>query len=166
MGYALPAAIGASLAESGPVIAVTGDGSVQMNLQELATANLLKSDIALFVINNGGYASIRNTQGSFFDGNHIGSSEESGVSFPNWKRLSEAFGVGYVRIENRNKLSEDINTALRMSGTRLIEVICQQNQAIYPYVASSRSIDGDLVSDPLSPMSPSADSKLDEAILN
>jgi acetolactate synthase-1/2/3 large subunit len=166
MGYALPAAIGASLAESGPVIAVTGDGSVQMNLQELATANLLKRDIVLFVINNGGYASIRNTQGSFFDGKHIGSSEESGVSFPNWKLISEAFGVGYLRIENRNQLSKDIQKALRMSGIRLIEVLCQQKQFIYPYVASSRNIEGNLVSDPLSPMSPTASSKLDEAILN
>jgi acetolactate synthase-1/2/3 large subunit len=166
MGYALPAAIGASIANLGPVIAVTGDGSLQMNIQELATASLLNRDIALFVINNGGYASIRNTQSSFFGGKHIGSSQESGVSFPDWQIIASAYGLKYKRIEDRETLSRGIIECLQMEGPRLIEVICQQNQTIFPYVASSRNNLGALVSDPLSPMSPLSSDQGDEAILN
>jgi len=166
MGYALPAAIGASIANLGPVIAVTGDGSLQMNIQELATASLLHRDIALFVINNGGYASIRNTQSSFFEGKHIGSSQESGVSFPDWQVISSAYGLKYKKIDDRKTLSKSVIESLQMEGPRLIEVICQQNQAIFPYVASSRNKFGELVSDPLNPMSPLGSYQVDELILN
>jgi acetolactate synthase-1/2/3 large subunit len=166
MGFALPAAIGASIANLGPVIAVTGDGSLQMNIQELATANLLNRNIVLFVINNGGYASIRNTQTSFFGGKHIGSSLESGVSFPNWEIIANAFGLEYKKLDDRKKLSAGVKESLKLGGPRLIEVICQQNQAVFPYVASSRNNSGELVSDPLSPMSPRGSGGAEEAILN
>ena len=166
MGYTLPAAIGASIANPGPVIAVTGDGSLQMNIQELATASLLNGNIVLFVINNGGYASIRNTQTSFFGGKHIGSSHESGVSFPNWEFIANAFGLEYKKLEDRKTLSAGVMESLKLGGPRLIEVICQQNQTIFPYVASSRNNLGELVSDPLSPMSPLGSGGAEEAILN
>jgi acetolactate synthase-1/2/3 large subunit len=137
-----------------------------MNIQELATASLLNGNIVLFVINNGGYASIRNTQTSFFGGKHIGSSHESGVSFPNWEFIANAFGLEYKKLEDRKTLSAGVMESLKLGGPRLIEVICQQNQTIFPYVASSRNNLGELVSDPLSPMSPLGSGGAEEAILN
>jgi acetolactate synthase-1/2/3 large subunit len=166
MGYALPSGIGATAGTNNPVVVVTGDGSMQMNVQELATVKLMEKNISIFVINNGGYASIRNTQGSFFEGNHIGSSLESGVGFPNWKKLTEAYDIKYFKIAKRGSLAKDINRALKTKGPKVIEVICQYNQAIFPYVASSRNERGQLVSDSLGQMSPKSKVSSNDAILN
>jgi acetolactate synthase-1/2/3 large subunit len=166
MGYALPSAIGITAGTDNPVVVVTGDGSMQMNVQELATAKVMKKNLSIFVINNGGYASIRNTQGSFFEGKHIGSSLETGVAFPNWKKLADAYGINYFRIDNRNFLSKDIKNVMQTEGPKVIEVICQYDQVIYPYVASSRNEQGRLVSDPLGQMSPKSSFSRNETVLN
>ncbi len=85
MGYDLPAAIGAAFSSEGRrVICMAGDGSIQLNIQELQTIVHHQLPIKIFVMNNGGYLSIRTTQKSFFGGNFVGEGPRSGVSFPDW----------------------------------------------------------------------------------
>lgn len=154
MGFALPAAIGASITQSGRVIAVTGDGSMQMNIQELATLSSVSSPVVIFVINNDGYASIRNSQKSFFGSDLIASSESSGVTMPNWNIVSNAYGVEYMKVNNASQLTEALQTLKEISCPIVVEVMCQENQQIMPMIASARNSEGKLVSNPLHVMSP------------
>ena len=155
MGYALPAAIGASLAShKGKVIAVTGDGSLQMNVQELATLKALGRDVLIYVINNEGYASIRNSQKSFFGPNLIGSSSESGVQMPSWELMAAAYGVAYAKVLHRENLESEIIEHRSIVGPALIEVVCQPDQKIMPMIASIKTLEGTMVSNPLHKMSP------------
>ena len=154
MGYALPASIGASLASKRPVIAVTGDGSMQMNVQELATLNLLSTKTKIFVINNGGYASLRNTQRSFFGADLIGSSENSGLTMPNWRLISSAYGIAYQSISESSTLKSKLKEIMEIPTTQLIEVFCQHDQVVMPGVGNYRDEVGNLRSDALNDMTP------------
>lgn len=155
MGYALPASIGAVAAGSERVICVTGDGSAQMNVQEFATLASIEGQAIIFVINNGGYASIRNTQRSFFSPSLIGASESSGVLMPKWEKIAEAYGINFMRIESRSRLKNGIDQALSSTSPILVEVACQYTQGLMPSVSSFRQADGRLKSNPLHVMSPS-----------
>lgn len=168
MGYALPASIGASLATKHSVIAVTGDGSMQMNVQELATLSLLGTKTKIFVINNGGYASIRNTQRSFFGADLIGSSEISGLTMPNWSLISSAYEIEYRCISEASDLNLRLKEILESSKTQLIEVFCQHDQVVMPGVGNYRDKLGNLRSDALSEMKPklSDDPTVNNLILN
>ncbi len=168
MGYALPASIGASLASKHPVIAVTGDGSMQMNVQELATLNLLGTKTKIFVINNGGYASLRNTQRSFFGADLIGSSENSGLTMPNWHLISSAYGIEYRSISESSALNRELKEIMESSKTQLIEVFCQHDQVVMPGVGNYRDKVGNLRSDALNEMKPklSDDPTVNNLVLN
>ena len=168
MGYALPASIGASLASKHPVIAVTGDGSMQMNVQELATLNLLGTRTKIFVINNGGYASLRNTQRSFFGTDFIGSSENSGLIMPNWRLISSAYGIEYRPISESAALNRELKEIMGSSKTQLIEVFCQHDQDVMPGVGNYIDEMGNLRSDSLNEMKPklSDDPKVNNLVLN
>jgi acetolactate synthase-1/2/3 large subunit len=98
MGFTIPACIGAAFAGSPCVIGVTGDGSLQMNIQELQTIKHHNLPIKLFVWNNDGYLSIRTTQKKFFEGREIGTDDESGVSFPNLSKIAHAYDLEYIKI--------------------------------------------------------------------
>jgi acetolactate synthase-1/2/3 large subunit len=154
MGYALPAAIGLSLGANRRVIAVTGDGSMQMNVQEIATLSLKQSNTNIFIINNGGYASIRNTQQSFFGGGFIGTSPESGVVFPNWRLIANAYGIKYFAISSNVAMVDQIHSILNVDAPKIIEVVAQQVQVVMPGVGSYRDSDGVLRSHSLADMSP------------
>lgn len=153
MGYALPSAIGQSQSHQQLTVAVSGDGSTQMNVQEFATLAALEANVIYFLINNNGYASIRNTQDSFF-GQRIGSSEETGVMMPDWKKITQAYGIRYMRIGRRDKLLPAIERAIRREGPLLVEVMCQESQKIMPFVANYIDENGSLRSMPLNQMSP------------
>jgi acetolactate synthase-1/2/3 large subunit len=155
MGYALPASIGAVAAGSERVICITGDGSAQMNVQEFATLASIKGRAIIFVINNGGYASIRNTQRSFFSPSLIGASESSGVLMPDWAKIADAYGLNFMRIESRSGLKNGIDNALSSKAPILVEVISQYTQGLMPSVSSFKQDDGRLKSNPLHIMSPS-----------
>ena len=115
MGYDLPAAIGAAVARGGKrVICLAGDGSLQMNIQELQTIAHHRWPIKLFVLNNGGYLSIRQTQASFF-GQFVGESEKSGVSFPAFDNVGNAYGIPAFRIESHN-FAEEVDRVLNSPG--------------------------------------------------
>lgn len=155
MGFTLPGAIGVSSArDNGEVLAITGDGSLQMNIQELQTLKYYQFPVKLFVWNNNGYLSIRASQNRMFEGKKIGTDSSNGISFPNLEKLSEAYGLKYVRIANTEFLTAGIAETLSYSEPVICEVMCVPDQAIVPFVGSRQLDDGTLVSSPLEDMSP------------
>jgi len=158
MGYTIPACIGISIARGrGEVIGVTGDGSFQMNLQELQTIVHYGLPVKIFVWNNDGYLSIRATQSKFFEGRFIGTDKESGVSFPELKKISQAYGIKYFKASGSSSLAGVIEEVLEFPEAAICEVICLRDQEIVPTVASFRKKDGTLVSKPLEDMYPFLD---------
>ncbi len=158
MGYDLPAAIGACLgAGRRRVICLAGDGSLQMNLQELQTVSTHRLPIKLFVLNNQGYHSIRQTQQSYFPDNIVGCGPGSGLGFPDLKKLAPAFGLPFLRIERHAELDITIDEALRRDGPILCEVVLDVLQPFAPKVASRRLPDGRMVSSPLEDLAPFLD---------
>jgi acetolactate synthase I/II/III large subunit len=155
MGYDLPAAIGASIgAGRRRVICLAGDGSLQMNVQELATVVKNRLPIKLFVLNNGGYHSIRQTQTAYFPNNPVGCGPESGLGFPDYAALSAAFGFPFLRVGDHDGLSGTIDEALRTEGPVLCEVVLDTRQPFAPKVSSRRLPDGRMVSAPLEDLAP------------
>ena len=189
MGYGLPAGIGAYCAavdftkeeeerlkkspywqgkeESYPpyqekdIIVLTGDGSIQMNLQELQTIIHHKMPLKIFVINNGGYHSIRQTQNSFFGKPLVGIGVDSGMegegtdlSFPSLEKLAYAYGYPYVSIHSNKELSEGIEKTLQEEGPVLCEVFVSLTQQFLPKSGAKRDKEGNLFSPPLQDMDP------------
>ncbi|MFH1878170.1 MAG: thiamine pyrophosphate-binding protein [Candidatus Omnitrophota bacterium] len=157
MGYDLPAAIGAAIAGKRDVVCIAGDGSLQMNLQELQTLANLGLPVKLFVLNNAGYISIRQTQDSLFDGNHVGSSEKSGVTLPDILKIAAAYGLNHCLIDKHERLKERINTVLKTKGPVVCEVKLLNDYIFSPKLSSQRMPDGTLVSKPLEDMYPFLD---------
>ena len=158
MGYDLPGAIGACVASGGsPVICLAGDGSIQMNLQELQTIVTHKLPIKIFVLNNRGYHSIRQTQQNFFPDNIVGCGEESGLGFPDFEKLALAFGFSYRKAEHHGELKEAIEGSLAIAGPSLCEIMLDLRQQFAPKTSSRRLPDGRIVSPPLEDLAPFLD---------
>ena len=166
MGFTLPAAIGACIAANKPVIGITGDGSFQLNIQELQTIKHYNLPVKLIVWNNNGYLSIRATQDKFFDGRRIGTDPESGVSFPEVEKIAKAYELPYMKINNVNELREKLSDVLVTDGPVICEVICPENQEIIPAVSAVKNKDGSMTSKPIEDMYPFLDRNefLDEMI--
>ena len=156
MGYGLPAAIGAAFAGGGSrtVVCFEGDGSIQMNLQELQTVLSYKLPIKLFVYNNDGYLSIKTTQRAFFGGKFMGSEPGSGVILPDFEKLAEAYGFPYFRLRNNQDLDAKLQEIFALSGPALVEVMLDPFEILGPKAASKRLPDGTMVSEPLDNMAP------------
>ena len=156
MGYGLPAAIGAYVADhSQDLILVTGDGSLQMNIQELQTVIHHQMGIKIFLINNGGYHSIRQTQKKFFKEPLIGIGTDSGdLSFPDMSRLAPAYGYPFIRIDNNEGLAEGIEQALATEGPVICEIMVSTDQIFEPKAESKQLPDGTMVSVPLEDLAP------------
>jgi acetolactate synthase-1/2/3 large subunit len=157
MGYALPASIGIATAhhdDDHTVVAVIGDGSLQTNIHELQTLRHHGFKVKIFVIENGGYASIRSTQKRFFDGFLVGSSEESGISLPPLDRIAAAYGIPFIDCPDRRRLSPAIEETLALAGPVLCSVRCMREQDVIPAVPSMRLADGRMKSRPLHEMAP------------
>lgn len=158
MGYTLPAAVGVSVARNGgEVLAVTGDGSFQMNIQELQTIAHNRLPVKLFVWNNDGYLSIRASQSKFFERRFIGTDSSSGLSFPDTRKIAEAYGLPYFKIALSSELESVLAEVLAHSGPVVCEVMCIRDQEIVPSVASYRKEDGSMVSRPIEDMYPFLD---------
>lgn len=161
MGFTLPAALGVCIAKPNTtVIGVTGDGSLQMNLQELQTMVHLQPNLKLVVWNNNGYLSIKATQSKFFSSRYSGSGPSSGVSMPDLEKLCDAFGLSYVRCSEPNQLDTILRAQFNADGPSVIELICQPEQEIVPNVSAQKLEDGRLVSKPLEDMYPFLDRKV------
>ena len=155
MGYDLPAAIGASLARPGQaIICLAGDGSLQMNLQELQTVVHHQLPIKLFVLSNQGYQSIRQTQDAFFAGRYVACSPESGVSFPDITLLATAYGLPARRISGTEGLAAAIREVLAVPGPVVCDLRLDTGYTFKPKTSSQRLADGRLVSKPLEDMFP------------
>lgn len=156
MGYGLPAAIGACIANGNKsTICIEGDGSLMMNLQELQTVVTNKLPIKLFVINNDGYHQIRQTQNNIFHNGLIGVGAESGdLGFPDFEKLAEAFGIPYFKIDNNNKLGSIVDNIINLKTSVFCEVIVSTSQLFEPKSATKKLEDGTLISPPLEDLAP------------
>lgn len=157
MGYDLPAAIGACFAEGGKeIICLSGDGSIQMNLQELQTIVFHRLPIKIFLINNGGYHSMRQTQSNLFaEHEKVGIGPESGdLSFPSMEKIAGAYGIPYLKITHNDQMGEVLEKALSMEGYLLCEIFVDTDQKFEPKSATKRLPDGRLISPPLEDLAP------------
>jgi acetolactate synthase I/II/III large subunit len=155
MGFDLPAAIGACVAQGRRrVVCLAGDGSIMLNLQELQTIAGLGLPIKIFVLNNNGYLSIRLTQTNFFPDNPVGAGPESGVTFPDFGRLAHGFGLPFRRCETHAGLRDAIRATLDGPGPQVCEIVLDPAQAFSPRVSSKRLPDGRMVTAPLEDMFP------------
>ena len=155
MGYGLPAAIGAAFADAGrTVVCFEGDGSIQMNIQELQTLLNYKLPVKLFVYNNGGYLSIKTTQRAFFNGRFMGSEAGSGVILPSFEKIAAAYGLPYFRLKNNQVLDAKLPEIFATEGPALVEVMLDPFEKLGPKAASKKLPDGTMVSAPLEDMAP------------
>jgi acetolactate synthase-1/2/3 large subunit len=149
MGYDLPAGVGAAVAmarkgEGRRVICIAGDGSLQMNIQELQTIVYRQLPVKVIIYNNGGYLSIRTTQNNFFGGNLVGEGPTSGLSFPDPVKVSEAYGIPAIRINNK-ECAETLKEFLARPGPGLVEVMLDPAQGVEPRLTSRVLADGSMV---------------------
>jgi acetolactate synthase I/II/III large subunit len=156
MGYDLPAAIGAAFARPGKrVLCIAGDGSIQMNIQELQTVVHHHLPLKIFVLNNSGYLSMRMTQSGFF-GRLTGASASSGASLPDMVKVGCAYGIPSIRIDRQSQF-EQIDRALAAEGPALIDVMLDPNQEFEPRSKARQLPDGRIVSPNLEDMYPFLD---------
>lgn len=155
MGYGFPAAIGACAATKGKrVICIDGDGSFQMNLQELQTVVYNQMNLKLFIINNNGYHSIRQTQKNLFQPPLVGVCEENGLSFPDLEKLAYAYGISYIKIQTLEECDDGIARALCNDKPVIVEVVVSQEQNFEPKLSSKLLSDGTMVSPDMDDMYP------------
>ncbi len=153
MGYDLPAAVGAAIARGGQrVICLAGDGSVQLNIQELQTLTYQKLPVKVLVLNNGGYLSIRQTQSNFF-GHLIGVGPGSGLSFPDYVKVGEAFGIRSACITGLNDMPK-FWELLDAPGPAVCEIMLDPKQEFEPRLKPRQMPDGTIISPALEDMFP------------
>jgi acetolactate synthase-1/2/3 large subunit len=155
MGYDLPGAIGACKASGDkPIICLAGDGSIMMNLQELQTIVGNQLPIKIFILNNSGYVSIFQTHRNFFGGVEVGGGPKSGVTFPDFGRLSEAFGLPYRRCPNHQEMTRAIADTLDVVGPAVCEIMLDENVSFAPKLGAKQWPDGRITSPALEDHSP------------
>lgn len=131
MGLAIPLAIGCAAAnKDAQILAITGNGSLELNIQELKTMSYYNMNIKLFVINNGGYASIRNTQDELFGGRYIGSDQMGSGEMLDFQKIADAFDLPYFNIQRYEEVDDKILEIIVQDGPAFIEVMCDNNQKI------------------------------------
>lgn len=155
MGYDLPAAIGACIGSGlKKIICLAGDGSIMMNIQELATISYLRLPIKIFLLNNNGYHSIRQTQANFFEPPQVGVGPDNGLGFPNFQSLCASFRIEYNKCDNHADLERVIKINLEGSNPSLCEIMIDLEQQFAPKQSSLRLENGQLVSKPLEDLAP------------
>lgn len=128
MGYVLPGAIGVAAATDETVVAVTGDGSIMMNLQELQTIVRNQSNIKIVIMNNNGYSGVRHGQKAHFRGKSIGTDPSNGLDFPDYGKIANAFGMNYFKVHSVDEIAEGIKKALADEKPFVLEVMCNPEQ--------------------------------------
>ncbi len=160
MGYGLPAAIGLCIAAGGrDTICLEGDGSIMMNLQELQTVVTNELPIKLFLINNQGYHSIRQTQNNLFhEHSKVGIGPEShDLSFPDYEKIAGAFALPYFSAHSNEEMKKTVEKVLAQPGFVFCEIFTDTEQPWEPKSATRRLPDGRLVSPPLEDLAPFLD---------
>ena len=155
MGFTIPAAIGVAVASNSKnIIGITGDGSLQMNIQELQTIVNFNLPIKIFVLNNGGYLSIRNTMDKFFESRYYGTDSNSGLTFPEVEKIAYAYKFPYYKLTTSDDLNVKLQEVLDIEGYALVEIICPFKQDIVPSSSAKQNSEGKIVSQPLENMFP------------
>ncbi len=154
MGFELPAAEGAAVASGKNIICVTGDGSIMMNIQELQTISHNKLPIKVVVFANDGYEAIRQTHKNFFNGEYIGCSPESGISFPDFKTLSKAFGFAYRVCKRNSDVVKNLEWLFQENGNVFLEIKQEIGNTVSPRVLSRMNPDGSFLTPALHDMAP------------
>lgn len=157
MGYALPASIGASFQTSGKTVCLEGDGSIMMNLQELQTIKHNHLPLKIFVIANGCYSSLKQTQNNFFNGHIVGADVNTGISFPSFYEIGKAFGLKTISLENPSDIDDKIDEVLASDGPVICEVKVSQDYSFTPKLSARKLEDGTMVSPSLEDMFPFLD---------
>jgi acetolactate synthase-1/2/3 large subunit len=158
MGYDLPAAIGACIAMGKKdIICVAGDGSMQMNIQELQTIAHHNLPIKIFVLNNEGYISIKQTQDNYFKGLRVACDEKSGISFPDIAKIATAYGLPWQIIDEQQTMQKKITDILNTPGPLICEVRLILDYKFSPRNASEQKADGRMISKPLEDLFPFLD---------
>lgn len=154
MGYGLPAAIGAAIGSARRVVLVEGDGSFSQSIQELGTLALHGWPVKIFLLDNDGYASIRTTQRNYFGGAYLGCDSATGLGFPNWHLLAQAFGIPSVAVGCEGLNEPKTLSLLSASGPAVFVVSVDPEQTYFPKVTSRVALDGSMESNPIHLMSP------------
>ena len=155
MGWDLPASLGAAIADKEKnVICLTGDGSIQMNLQELQTMVRYKIPLKIIIYSNGGYMGVVRTQKNFFNGRITGCTAESGLDFPKFERIAEAYGIPYRRIEKNSEIESKLKEFLDIDGYGICELIEDTEQGPAVKLTSRKLENGEIVSAPFDDLYP------------
>ena len=156
MGYGLPSAIGSCFANKRrPMILIEGDGSFQLNIQELAVIQKFNLPICIIIINNNGYCSIRNTQKNYFNGRFLGTGPKSNLIFPNLKKISAAYKIKYEKISSIQSLNKKFKNNFKLNKyPKIIEIIVTSNETLKPKVSAIPQKNGNIISMPLEDMTP------------
>ena len=162
MGYS-PSSIGVAVSaiQGGRVekdtYCISGDGSIQMNLQEFQTIAHYKLNVKTIILNNDGYLLIRHTQKNFCEGRMIGESSDNGVGLPSMKKVAELYGIKYMSIRSTSELEIKIDELIASKGPLICEVFTPREQLLIPRVASKKLDDGKIISMPYDDMFPFLD---------
>jgi len=157
MGYGIAASIGAAFSTNKQIICIEGDGSIQMNLQELQTIIHNNLNIKVFWINNGGYHSIKQTQLSMFKAEqkgYCGADANSGISFPSAEKIAMAYGMKFLKVENTVDLETKINEAYAFDGPLICEIVTDPKEEFKPKLKSKMLEDGKFQTPSLEDMYP------------
>ena len=165
MGYDLPAAIGAAVASKKEVILVTGDGSFMMNLQELQTIIHYGLNVKIVIFENRGYNAIRQTSKNFFNGELIGCTPETGVSFPSFEKIASAFGFGYQKCKKNADVDKALYSLFDAKEPVILEISELLDDPVVPKVMSRTLSDGTLATPALQDMAPFIDKEEYDALM-
>lgn len=143
MGYGLPAALGASVNHN--VLCIEGDGSLHLNVHELQTLKHYNLPVKLIILNNDGYLSIKISQKTFFGGKYVASEKNSGVSFPNFEKLINAYDLPYFKILNKNEIDSTLNEFFSIDGPSVCEVFTDPNELHEPKVIAKLNSEGNFI---------------------
>lgn len=157
MGYDLPATVGAWHAMpdgAQRIICLAGDGSIMQNLQELQTIVGQRIPAKIFLYNNSGYHSIRQSQQAYFDGFSVGCGPDSGITFPDFGKIASAFGLAYTRVSEHDDMARAIEATLGTAGPAICEIMVDKSQNFAPKVSSRRLEDGSMVTAPMEDLAP------------
>jgi len=155
MGYGLPSAIGACFAnDKKPMFLIEGDGSFQLNIQELAVIDQFKLPICIIIMNNKGYASIRNTQKNYFNSRYVGTGQEGNLSLPNLNMLSKVYKMNYIKISKKSEINSKFKKIFKVKWPIIVDIDLNYNETLSPKVSAIPLSNGSIVSMPLEDMSP------------
>jgi len=161
MGFGLPAAIGASFAnKKSEVINLNCDGGMMINLQELQTIVHHKLPIKIFIFNNDGYLMIKHTQKNLFKGRYVGTDKKSGISCPDYSKISKAFNIKYFSIKNWKDFKKKINIINNLKEPVICDIFMHPEQSFYPKLSLTLAADNKIISPPLEDLSPILDRKI------